>query len=99
MSQKKKPGTYEPSARDWIIPDRKKIYYKEMSAIYGPTLSLAQIAEYMGRSVDYACRAMRGVPRIGGTSSIRAMDVASRLVEREIAAMMKKNAAKKRARA
>ena len=84
MKQEKGKGMWTPSDKDLLETDRKRSYYKELCAVYGETLSISQIASFMGRSVDYARRAMRNVPRMGGTCNFRALDVAKELTVREL---------------
>ncbi len=84
MKQKEKKGAWTPSDKDLLETDRKRSYYKELCAVYGETLSIAEVAAFMGRSVDYARRAMRNVPRMGGTCNFRALDIAKELTVREL---------------
>ena len=74
MKQKEKKGAWTPSDKDLLETDRKRSYYKELCAVYGETLSIAEVAAFMGRNV----------PRMGGTCNFRALDIAKELTVREL---------------
>lgn len=86
MAWRKEKGAYTPAPREWTIPDREESYYKEIVSLYGASVSIAQIAEYMGYSRDYVRKAIHGVRPSGGTHNYRAMDIVAWLVDRELAA-------------